>query len=109
MNTYSGFRDKAYSDSSRILANVKANILNNLSARGITEKQFYAWMKNQGVTELRLDRLKKYPENGTQNPTVSTDHLAVICLCATFMELSPEEVMFKVLTPEQHKLRMKTR
>ena len=101
MNTYSGFRDKAYSDSSRILANVRENILNSLYARKLKQKNFYEWMKQQGVTEVRLDRIKKYPKDGE----TQTDHLSVICLCATYMNISAEEAMFKVLTPEQHRLR----
>lgn len=101
MNPYTGFRDQAYAESTRILGNVRQNIENSISARGLTEKHFYAWMKEQGVKEVHMDRLKKYPTKGH----TSSDHLSVLCLCATYMGLSVEEALFKVLTPEQHRLR----
>lgn len=105
MNPYTGFKDQAYAESTRILANVRQNIDNSILARGLTEKKFYAWMKEQGVKEVHLDRLKKYPTKGH----TSSDHLSVICLSAVFMGLSAEEVMSKVLTPEQHRLRQSNR
>lgn len=106
MNPYTGFRDKAAEDSIRILSNVRRNIESSCLSRGLKVEHFYEWIKDQGVPQVNISRLRRYPPKGNINRKIEdTDHLIVISLAAVYMGITIEETMTKVLTPEQHKLR----
>lgn len=101
------FAKQAYSDSEAILSNVRQNLINSLQARGLTERHFYEWAKQQGVKEVVIARYKRYPPIGFNMNTIDSDHLSAVCLCARYMNVSPERAMFGVMSVEQHRIEQK--
>jgi ABC-type nitrate/sulfonate/bicarbonate transport system ATPase subunit len=93
------FQNAAYTESRRILENVKRNLDNSLRARKMSEKDFYTWVKQQGMPEAKTERIRRWAKGQAQ----MSDHLAAVCLCSTFMGISPEQAMFGTLTVEQHR------
>ena len=86
------FKNKAYLESMKIISNVETNLELCITARNTTKRQFIEWMKMQGMKETSVRKLDRYMKGG-----LDTDQLCNLCLTATYMNKTPQEVFFSVL------------
>jgi len=93
------FQDSAYSESKRILENVRRNLDNSLRARKVSENDFYTWVKSQKMPEAKTARIRRWKKGENQ----MSDQLAAVCLCSAYMGISPEQAMFGTMSVEQHR------